>query len=54
MVQWGIDPVEDQQLAGLIMWVPAGLVLVVLGLALFAMWLGEAEKRVAINERTSS
>jgi putative membrane protein len=50
-LQWGIDPVQDQQLAGLIMWVPAGLVLVVLGLALFAMWLGEAEKRVAINER---
>jgi len=51
-LEWGIDSVQDQQLAGLIMWVPAGLILVVLGLALFAMWLGEAEKRVAINERT--
>lgn len=48
---WGIDPVQDQSLAGLIMWVPAGLVLVVLGLSLFAMWLGEAEKRVTINEK---
>jgi putative membrane protein len=48
---WGIDPVEDQQLAGLIMWVPAGIILVVLGLSLFAMWLSEAEKRVAINEK---
>ncbi len=50
-LQWGIDPVQDQQLAGLIMWVPAGLILVVLGLSLFAMWLGEAEKRIAINEK---
>jgi hypothetical protein len=32
-------------------WVPAGLILVVLGLSLFAMWLGEAEKRIAINEK---
>jgi len=43
--------IEDQQLAGLIMWVPAGIVLVVLGLALFAMWLGEAERRVAVAEK---
>ena len=50
-LQWGVDSVQDQQLAGLIMWVPAGLILVVLGLSLFAMWLGEAEKRVAINEK---
>lgn len=42
---------EDQQLAGLIMWVPAGIVMVVLGLALFAMWLGEAERRVAVLEK---
>jgi len=46
---WGLDPIEDQQLAGLIMWVPAGVVLTVLGLALFAAWLGEAERRVAFT-----
>ncbi len=45
--RWGLSPLEDQQLAGLIMWVPAGLVFVLLGLALFAAWLGEAERRVA-------
>ena len=50
-LQWGIDAVEDQQLAGLIMWVPAGIILVVLGLALFTMWLGEAERRVAVAEK---
>jgi putative membrane protein len=40
-----LDPVADQQLAGLVMWVPAGLVLTVTGIALFAAWLGEAERR---------
>jgi len=45
--QWGLSALEDQQLAGLIMWIPAGVLFVVLGLALFAAWLGEAERRVA-------
>jgi putative membrane protein len=39
------DPVADQQLAGLVMWVPAGLVLTIAGIGLFAAWLGEAERR---------
>lgn len=41
----GVDPLVDQQLAGLIMWVPAGVVLMVFGLALLGAWLGEAERR---------
>ena len=41
----GIDPLIDQQHAGLLMWVPAGLVMTMLGLALFAAWLGESERR---------
>jgi cytochrome c oxidase assembly factor CtaG len=45
--QWGLTPVEDQQLGGLIMWVPAGLVYVAVGLALFAAWLTESERRAA-------
>jgi putative membrane protein len=44
---WGLSALEDQQLAGLIMWVPAGAVFILLGLGLFAAWLGEAERRVA-------
>jgi putative membrane protein len=39
------DPVADQQLAGLVMWVPAGLILTIAGIGLFAAWLGEAERR---------
>jgi putative membrane protein len=30
---------------GLIMWIPFGAIFLVLGLGLFAAWLGEAERR---------
>ena len=36
---WGLTPIEDQQLGGLIMWVPAGLVYLTAGLLLFAAWI---------------
>lgn len=49
-VPWGLTPLEDQQLAGLIMWIPSGVIFIVLGLALFAAWLGESERRVAFTE----
>jgi putative membrane protein len=41
----GVDALVDQQRAGLLMWIPAGLVMTMLGLALFAAWLGESERR---------
>lgn len=43
---WGLTPLEDQQLGGLVMWVPACTVYVVAGLALFAGWLRSSEARV--------
>jgi len=58
---WHVDALGDQQLAGLLMWIPAGVIFIVLGLALFAAWMGEAERRVRFgatdayaDERTSS
>jgi putative membrane protein len=36
---WGLTPLEDQQLAGLIMWIPAGLVYAVAALALAGLWI---------------
>jgi putative membrane protein len=48
---WNICALADQQLAGLIMWVPAGAALLVIGLALFAVWLRESERRTARSER---
>jgi putative membrane protein len=43
---WGLTPLEDQQMGGMIMWIPAGLVYIAAGLALFAGWLRESERRV--------
>ena len=38
---WGLTSLEDQQLAGVIMWVPAGLSYLIAALALAATWLRE-------------
>jgi len=38
----GLSPLEDQQLGGLIMWVPGALVYVAVGLWLMARWIGDA------------
>ena len=50
---WGLRAIEDQQLAGLIMWIPAGMLFTILGVGLFAAWLGEAERRVALTKSES-
>ena len=46
---WGLTPLEDQQIGGLIMWIPAGLVYVAAALALFAAWLRESGSRAEIS-----
>ena len=50
-VEWGLTPLEDQQLGGLIMWVPAGLVYIAAALIMFAAWMRESEKRAIFTER---
>jgi putative membrane protein len=47
---WGLTPLEDQQLAGLVMWIPAGVVFLGGGLAFLAAWIRESERRVRIAE----
>lgn len=47
---FGLTPAEDQQLAGVLMWVPGGLVHAGAGLALLARWLRH-ESREAERER---
>jgi putative membrane protein len=42
---WGLTPLEDQQLAGVIMWVPAGIAYLIAALALAATWLREPASR---------
>jgi putative membrane protein len=48
---WGLSAVEDQQLGGLIMWAPAGIVYIAAGLIMFAGWLRDSEKRVLLREK---
>lgn len=43
----GLDPLLDQQLAGLVMWVPACLPYIIGGLVLARLWLRRAERRSA-------
>ncbi len=43
---WGLSPIEDQQIGGLLMWVPGGVVYLMAGLALFAAWLRESDAMV--------
>jgi cytochrome c oxidase assembly factor CtaG len=43
---WGLSAIEDQQLAGLVMWVPGGLIYLGIALALVAAWLRQAETQV--------
>jgi putative membrane protein len=47
---WGLTPLEDQQAGGLIMWIPAGIIYVVAGLSLFAVWLRESERVASLRE----
>ena len=44
---WGLTPLADQQLAGLIMWLPAGLVYMGAAGGLFVLWLRAEEVRVS-------
>lgn len=40
--EWGLTPLEDQQLAGFVMWVPAGAIYAGAALAFVGLWIGRA------------
>jgi putative membrane protein len=42
---WGLSALEDQQLAGAIMWIPSGIIYAVAALTLLGLWLHDLEKR---------
>ncbi|TGR36823.1 cytochrome c oxidase assembly protein, partial [Mesorhizobium sp. M1C.F.Ca.ET.195.01.1.1] len=44
---WNLSPLEDQQLAGLVMWVPAGLVYGGAALLLAGLWIRTSATREA-------
>ncbi|OLP57932.1 hypothetical protein BJF93_13930 [Xaviernesmea oryzae] len=43
-LEWGLSPLEDQQLAGIVMWVPGGLVYAGAALWFLATWIRTASK----------
>jgi len=45
---WGLTPLEDQQLGGLIMWIPGGIAYLVAALALLGSSLRESERRAPV------
>ena len=47
---WGLTPLEDQQLSGLIMWIPASFIHLAALCVLFVAWMREAERRAIINK----
>ncbi|MGE5376527.1 MAG: cytochrome c oxidase assembly protein, partial [Bacteroidota bacterium] len=51
---WGLSALQDQQLAGLIMWMPGGAVFTLLTIGYFAAWLRAMEKRSQSNPRFES
>jgi putative membrane protein len=45
---WNLDPLADQQLAGVIMWIPAGLVYLGAALGLLVLWIKATERDVLL------
>jgi putative membrane protein len=50
-LSWGLTPLEDQQLAGVMMWVPAGTVYAGAALAFAALWISQFDKPIVAGGR---
>jgi cytochrome c oxidase assembly factor CtaG len=48
---WGLTPLEDQQIAGLLMWIPAGILYASIAAALLGTWLNSLEQRMLRRQR---
>ena len=51
---WGLRALDDQRLAGVIMWVPGGLLYLAVGLTLFAMWIHDPELDGSASTRANN
>jgi putative membrane protein len=54
---WGLSPLDDQRLGGMIMWIPGGASYLIAALWLFSAWIGEhptvRRPDVALRQRTN-
>ena len=51
---WGMTALDDQQLGGLVMWIPGGITYLVASLVLFALWMRESESRARVRENLAA
>jgi cytochrome c oxidase assembly factor CtaG/cytochrome c2 len=49
--RFGLTPLDDQQIGGLVMWIPASLVYIAVGLVYFAAWIRDSDRSVAMRAR---
>lgn len=42
---WGVTPLQDQQIAGMLMWVPANLIFFAIATYLFARWMAAPDQQ---------
>ena len=54
VAKWGLTLMQDQELAGLIMWIPAGGAYILAVILVFLRWLREAELRVTKAARSAA
>jgi len=48
--RFGLSVLQDQQLGGLLMWIPANLVYIAIGLWLLRSWIVESERRIPLTQ----
>jgi cytochrome c oxidase assembly factor CtaG/cytochrome c2 len=51
---WGLTELQDQQIAGIVMWVPGGFIYLAAACWVFFNWLRDAGRREALRERKSA
>ena len=51
--RFGLSVLQDQQLGGLLMWIPANLVYIAIGLWLLRCWIIESERRIPLTQLAS-
>lgn len=49
---WGLSALEDQQLGGLVMWVPGSVPFVIAGVAMLARWIASSSRRARVAEES--